>query len=141
MDTNTQASEQKFFAFYSRVPNSTFIFPNGVSAVFTGGRFTTQDETQANHLYWEIKQGNQHIFINEQKLTLVESELDPMAELKARIIAEYLAKEGLKTTESTSEQGKLNVADTASIGAAAADSSSEGSAATVVPGVKLSLSK
>ena len=126
--------EAKYFVFYSRVPNSNYIFPDGTQANFVGGRYATQDEGKAHHLREVVRQGNQHIYLDQEKLVLTEAELDPMAELKARIIAEYEEKKAL-------EQGnmgeytapKLNVADSNSIGLAAADSSS--GATPAIPGV------
>jgi len=133
------SEEVKYFVFYNRIPNSTFIFPDGTQAAFTNGRYATPDADKAIYLNEVVKQGNPHIYLNEDKLVLTETELDPMAEYKARIIAEYLASQGAGNPEKdmgTSIQGKLNVADTSNIGAAAADSTSG-----VTPGVVVSIGK
>lgn len=131
--------EKKFFAFYSRIHNSTHIFPDGTLAAFTGGRYTTDDEQKAAHLRAEIKSGNQYLFLDEEKQVLTEAELDPMAELKARIIAEYEAKKASDTSNDMgeSDSGKLNVADTSSIAQAAMGSDSGAVAAT--PGITLAV--
>jgi len=138
-------SPEKYFVFYNRIANSNYIFPDGSQANFTGGRYATQDEDKAAHLNSVVKQGNPHIFIDPAKLMLTVDELDPMAELKARIIAEYEAKQALTKGEmGTSVQGKLNVADTLSIGEGAADSTSGATQSgnnTVVSGIKIGPSK
>ena len=82
------SEEVKYFVFYNRIPNSTFIFPDGTQAAFTNGRYATPDADKAIYLNEVVKQGNPHIYLNEDKLVLTETELDPMAEYKARVIAE-----------------------------------------------------
>jgi hypothetical protein len=134
-----KVEEAKYHVFYCRIPNSNYIFPDGTQANFTGGRYATQDEGKAHHLREVVKQGNVHIYIDPDKLELTEAELDPMAELKARIIAEHEAKKAIEQgAMGEYAQGKLNVADSNSIGQAAADSSSGATAST--PGVAVAMS-
>lgn len=138
------AEEQKqemFYVFYNRIPNSNYIFPDGVQAQFVGNRYVTSEKERADILMREIAAGNLHIFVDPNKLQVSKAELDPMAELKARIIAEYEASRagGAQLADSSTEQGKLNVVNTATIFQAAADSDSAGSAA--LPGIKVSLAK
>ena len=115
-----------YHAFFSRIPNSTFIFPDGTTAAFISGRYTTDNEDRANTLKTEIAAGNPYIFQDAGKLKLTATELDPMAELKARIIAEYEMKKASETDNDrgASIAGKLNIADTGTIASAAAGSSS-----------------
>lgn len=130
-------SNDSYFVFYSRVINGTVIFPDGTAAGFVNGRYTTQDETKAQVLRDAIDAGHPHLYIDADKPVLTEAELDPMAEYKARVIAEYEASKiaGDKNSDKgSSSQGRLNVADTGSIGAAAADSTS---GATATPGIKV----
>lgn len=112
------ADQDKYFVFYNHIPNSTFIFPDGQLAQFTNGRYVTQDPVRASLLTSEVQRGNQSIYVDPTKLTATEEELDPMAEYKARVIAEYLAKQGGEVEASASDSGKLNVTDTASVGEA-----------------------
>lgn len=121
-----ETAEAEYFVFYSRIPNSTVIFPDGTSAGFVNGRYTTQDEEKAAILRQAIEGGNNSLYLDAEKPKLTEAELDPMAEYKARVIAEYLEKQAnaASNDRGTSTQGRLNVADTSSIGEAAADSSS-----------------
>jgi hypothetical protein len=138
-------AEKKFYVFYNRVPNSSYIFPDGTIAAFTGGRYATDDEAKAQHLTAVAQQGNPHIFVDPAKMQLTESELDPMAELKARIreqvIQELATKKDNDMGSSTS--GKLNIADSNTIGEAAAgsDSGAAGMPASTpaVGAVKISL--
>ena len=126
MSTLQTKDEAKYFVFYSRIPNSTIIFPDGTSAGFVNGRYTTQDEYKAQILREAIAAGNQSLYIDAEKPMLTETELDPMAEYNARIIAEYVQAQATKASNDMggSSQGKLNVADTGSVGALAADSTS-----------------
>ena len=123
---------QKLDVFYSRIPNSTFIFADGTFAAFTGGRYTTSDKNRAVELQKEIAAKHAYIYQDPLKLQITEAELDPMAEMKARIIAEYEMGQATAKTNvrGSSDQGRLNVADSSVIAAAAAGSDS-GAVATV----------
>ena len=118
--------QEIFYVFYSRVPNSTVYYPDGSAAVFTGGKYATNDEGKATFLLQEIKKGNMFIFVDEAKFEVTAAELDPMAELKARIIAEYEAEKAAAANADvgTSEQGKLKTVTSATVGGAAVNSSS-----------------
>lgn len=125
--TAVASEEPSYYVFYSRIPNSTIIFPDGTSAGFVGGRYTTKDAYKASLLQDAIAAGNQSLYIDVDKPMLTEAELDPMAEYNARIIAEYLASQISANKESdkgNSTQGRLNITDTKSVGAAAASSDS-----------------
>ena len=130
--------QDKYYVFFSRIPNSTYIFPDGVQAAFVNGRYTTKDAGRAAHLQGIVEEGNPHIYIDPEKTTLTEAELDPMAEYDARVIAKYLAAQASQTSNDmgSSEQGRLNVADTSNIAAAAS-----GSDSGATPGIKVSLGK
>ena len=138
------AAEQVYDVFFCHVPNSTFIFPNGALAVFTGGRYATSDPAKAAYLQYEIDQGNPHIFRKDDCRQLAQSDLAPDAEYRKRVIAEYLAaQEAAKLNPAdmgSYEQGNLNVTDTTGIQAGAADSDSGAAASTTgAPAVAISI--
>ena len=138
----TADTNDLYYVFFSHIPNSTVIYPDGTVAAFIGGRYTTKDKYKASILQDAIAAGHPHIYVDTAKLQLTEAELDPMAEYKARVIAEYEASKiaGDKNSDKgSSTQGRLNVADTNSVGEAAADSTSGAAAST--PAVKISLGK
>ena len=118
-------SQEIFYVFYSRVPNSTVYYPDGSAAVFTGGKYATNDEGKATFLLQEIKKGNMFIFVDEVDVDDFR-EKGRMAELKARIIAEYEAEKAAAANADvgTSEQGKLKTVTSATVGGAAVNSSS-----------------
>lgn len=136
----SQAQEEKLYSvFYCRIPNSNFIFADGSVANFTGGRYVTDDPDKAAFLKREVTLGNPHIYIDAEKTVVTAKELDPMAELKARIIAEYEAskiKEDKNRDLGTSNQGKLNIADTKTVGEAAGESNSA-PVAPVIPKINI----
>ena len=115
-----------FYVFFNRIPNASVIYPDGSSAVFLGGKYVTDDEAKAGFLLQEIKKGNMYLHIDEAKFEQTAAELDPIAEMKARIIAEYEAKKAADGTADmgTSEQGKLRTVNTGTVGGAAVNSSS-----------------
>ena len=133
-------AEQKFCVFFNHIPNSNMIFPDGSIAAFTGGRFATDNPDKVAFLQSEIKNGNPHLYIKEDFLVVSADQLAPDAELRARYFAEFQAQQEAiakgDTTYGSSEQGKLNVADTSVIAAGAADSSSG-----ATPGITLSVGK
>lgn len=141
----TEVKEPVYDLFFSHVPNSTFIFPNGEVAAFVGGRYATDNAAKAAYLQYEIDCGNPHLHRKEGYMQVSKADLAPDAEYRKRVIAEYLAKEAAdkadKPEMGSSEQGKLNVADTSSIAAGAADSSSTGATAPAAGGVTVNLGK
>ena len=118
-------AEQTLNVFYHRIPNATFIFGDGSVAAFIGGRFTTVDPGKTAALDNEILAGNPHIYRDENQLTMTESELDPMYELRKKIIADYEAQKAVQDAGTadmgTSTQGPLNVTDSSDIKDAAAN--------------------
>lgn len=134
---NTPANPKEYYVFYCTIPNSTFIFTDGTLAPFTGGRYVTNDEEKAYQLNKEITAGNNHFYVNKDKLKVTEEELDPMAEYKAKVIADFLAKQAKPIDAGNYVQGHLNVSDSASLGVAAAQSDS----APTKSGVHVSIPK
>lgn len=117
-------AEKKFYVFYSRLPNSSVIFADGSIAVFVGGKLVLEDEGKAAVLLQEIKRGSNTIYIDPIKFEVTEAELDPQAEYKAKIIAEYEAEKAAKELKDagTSSQGKLNTLTTAGVSTGAVNS-------------------
>ena len=126
--SESSATEEKIYkVFYCRIPNSNFIFPDGSIAAFTGGRYVTDDPDKAAYLKQQVTLGNPHIYINPEQVEVTAKDLDPLAELKARIIAEYEASKIAQDKDKDagfSKQGKLNIADTNTVGEAAGVSNS-----------------
>ena len=122
----TKQEEQKFFVFYNRIPNSTVYFPDGSVALFPGGKYVTSDKGKAAFLVQEVERGNIYLYIDPLKFEVTKEELDPEAQYKARIIAEYLeSQKGAEQKDAgTSEQGTLKTVTTATVGAAAVGSTS-----------------
>jgi hypothetical protein len=126
--------------YFTRMPNSKYIFGNGAEAHFTGNRYATDDPKKIVELDNEVALNHPFIFTDPDNLVVDESSLDPMHELKEKIIAEYEAKNKImklaKADLGHSVQTKLNVADSHSIGEAA---SASDSGAPATPAIKVSL--
>ena len=124
--TTQQDPNEVFYVFYNRIPNSTIYFPDGSAAIFLGGRYATNDESKATFLLQEIKRGHMYLHIDEAKFEVTAAQLDPDAEYRTRIIAEYEASKAANTNADagTSDQGKLKTVTTATVGGAAVNSSS-----------------
>ena len=119
-----EETEKKYYVFYSRLPNSNVIFADGSTAVFTGGKLVLEDEGKAAVLLQEVKRGSNTIYVDPLKFEVTAAELDPQAELKAKIIAEYEAEKAAKELKDagTSVQGKLNTLTSAGVGTGAVNS-------------------
>lgn len=79
--------------YFSHIPNSRYVFPNGKEAAFTGGKYSTNNEEEIAHLNAEIKNGNQFIYTKEGQEVVDVAQLDPLYELKAQIRAQILAEQ------------------------------------------------
>ena len=121
-------ANKKYYLFFNRVLNSTVIYADGMQAQFVGGQYATDSEERAAELLSAIKSGNPHLYIDPNKYEVTAEHLDPMAEYKQRVIAEYLAKQTAQVADSTSAQSALKPAGSDVLSAGAVDSDS-GSAA------------
>lgn len=79
--------------YFSHIPNSRYVFPNGKEAAFAGGKYSTDNEEEIAHLNAEIKAGNQFIYTKEGQEVVSVDQLDPLYELKAQIRAQILAEQ------------------------------------------------
>lgn len=141
--TVKEAQVPVYDLFFSHIPNSTFIFPNGEVAAFQGGRYATDNPAKAAYLQYEIDAGNPYLYRKEGSMQVSKEDLAPDAEYRKRVIAEYLAsQEAAKANPpemGTSEQGKLNVADTLELGQVAADSTGAASSSAAAGAVAVNL--
>ena len=110
--------------------STTFLFANGSPAHFVNGYFYTDNAKQIAELDAEIENGNPFISYTRD---VTDEDLDPIAGLKAKIIAEYeAAKEA--ALDPTSDKGEtdktapLNPASTATLGVGASANSNSGGA-------------
>lgn len=104
--------------YFSRISSCRYVFPDGSEAAFISGRYSTDDPAKIANLDYEISKGHPHIFTDPDKLQVSESSLDPMEELKAKIISEYLAKqeqEAKNPTQSESIPQPLKPASSADL--------------------------
>jgi hypothetical protein len=76
--------------YFCTLPSSQYVFKTGKVAAFIGGTYRTDIETECAELDAEIKTGHPHIYVTDEK-TVDTTKLDPMANLKEKIIADYLA--------------------------------------------------
>lgn len=104
--------------FFSHIPNSRYVFPNGQEAAFTGGRYATSQQWEIDHLNAEIAAGNLYIHTRAGQEVVTEEALDPMYEYKQRVIAEFIAKQATDplSDKGTSEPQKLVPQSTADLG-------------------------
>ena len=132
--------------FKSRLPALTYLFGNGKPAIFVHGVYRTANAGDIEVLKWEIAQGHPHIWIDPNEAEISSDMVDPMAFMRAKIIAEYLAKEraALDTSNDrgTSDASKLMPATTpALMGGANSNSGAPAPAVTLTPAIPASVAK
>jgi hypothetical protein len=76
--------------YLAHIPHSKYIFANGDVAVFTGGRYVTSDERYIAELDALVAKGHPGIYVDPNARQIDPAMLDPMAVMKAKIIAEFL---------------------------------------------------
>jgi len=123
-------SSKVLHQFFSRIPSVKYIFTNGKEAHFINGRFTTDVVGEIEQLNAEIAEGHPHLFTKPEALTITVADLDPLAEIKRKAIEEHMAKLAAASNPEndmgTSEQTKLDVANSVSVKGATAASNSAG---------------
>lgn len=97
--------------FFSNIPNSRYAFKNGVVANFLGGRFTTGIQYQIDELMSDVSMGHAHISIDKENLQVDTAETDPLAGIKAKAIAEYLAAQDVAISDKNKPMGSTIASD------------------------------
>jgi len=113
-----------------------YIFKSGKTAEFFGGVYRTDISSEIAELQAEIKAGIGSIWQVAGQENINSLELDPMAVLKKKIIADYEADKARANAngESVSDVTPAKPHGTGTVGVAAAVSNSIGAATAVKPG-------
>lgn len=119
----------------SRIPSVNYSFKDGHTAPFNAGVFRTSNANEIAELDAEIKNGHPHLYVDPAEATVASNMVDPMAQLRARIIAEYKASEAA-AIDPTNDMGNTNQeqvkpASTADIASGAAGGDGGASSATL----------
>lgn len=137
--------------FKSTMPNVNVHASNGEALSFQQGRFVTDNEAHIALLNQAVKDRHPHIFIDPLEITVRSDMVTPMQQMRAKIIAEYIAEQAAKENPSrqmghTEQNLKLNVAGSNQManentpGAGQSQLAPTGTA-TLIPASKLTLSK
>jgi len=118
------------------LPSVNYIFRNGKPAIFVQGKFATGVADEIAELDDEIAKGHPIIYVDAAEREIDSEAVDPLAALRAKIIAEYKASEAAAIDPTndmgTSTQGALTPASTADIAVAAEGGSGVGLAARLM---------
>ena len=131
----------KLHQFYMDRTASRYVFKSGALAIFEGGVFRTSVESEINELKAEIAAGIGSIWQIKGQEVVDSDDIDPIAVMKRKIIAEYEENKArsLNTGVSTSDQTKALPAGTGKVGVGAAVSNAVGAAKAVSVGsIKIS---
>ena len=127
---------QMFSVFKSTIPSINYIFGNGKPAPFINGRFCTNIPAEVMELTNEVRLGHPHIYIDKEDAVATTEFLDPMANLREKIIAEYLeaqmAASDPTNDRGTTSQEPLKPANSFDVAPAAAGGTGSGLAARLM---------
>jgi hypothetical protein len=119
--------------FKSTFPSMNYVFKNGMTAVFIGGKYVTDNLELAHELMQEVKEigktksKHPYIYVDEEEMEIDSEALTPIEIIKQEAYAQAMAdiKRAMANEPSISDQGKFSdsVANTTNIaGASASDS-------------------
>jgi hypothetical protein len=114
-----------------------YVFKSGKIAEFIGGLYRTTVKSEIEELQAEIDSGIGSIWVPPEAPTIDSEDMDPVAVMKKKVIAEYLAQQARAQNngESTSESDpKTGMGNTKNLAAVSAGSTSGATATAVPPG-------
>ena len=126
----------KLHQFYMDKTAARYIFKTGKVAEFFGGVYRTASEIESDELKKEIAAGLTSIWQVPGQEIVDSEDIDPIAVMKRKIIAEYEAEKARanKNGVSTSDAGSVKPSGTGTVGVnAAVSNSGEAGAAKTVP--------
>jgi hypothetical protein len=136
----SQAKAKQKALFKSAIRYCLYLFPNGKPAHFIDHRFATDVVSEIEHLENEIAGGHTMLSVDLNE-RVVESYEDPIAGLRAKILAEVKAEMAAATNPENqmgnSQQGPLNMATSASIVDMASGSAGKASGVSTVPTIRV----
>jgi len=87
------SDKKQYHQFFSSRPKISITMPNGNRIYFVAGTYVTDNEAEIEFLNDQIRQGHQMIGVKKGQETVTQDQLDPLAAIKEKAIAEYLAKQ------------------------------------------------
>ena len=78
--------------YFSTIPRISIIAPSGKQILFEGGMYLTDRPDEIEFLDKEVSIGHEMIYTKKGQEKISSKDLDPMAQLREKIIAEYEAK-------------------------------------------------
>jgi len=112
----------------SRLYSCKYAFRAGSCANFVNFEYMTDIKSEIEELDNEIALGHPTLYTDPARKTVDTSKLDPLADIRAKAVADYIAGQKNATDPTndmgTSAPGKLNVATSANVAGAAAGSTS-----------------
>lgn len=104
---------EKFRKFKNAISSCNYIFKDGTQAVFKLGVYLTNNPHRIAELEEEVKRGHPHITIDKNDYEVSKEDLDPEAVLRKKHFAEFQSEMEANANRDmgTSEQGKLNAAN------------------------------
>ena len=83
-------SETSFNQYFSTRPKISITMPDGGRIYFVGGQYITDKPKEIEFLNEQVALGHPMIYVQKGKETVTQAQLDPLAAVKARAIAEYV---------------------------------------------------
>ena len=86
-------SETRYNQYFSTRPKIAITMPLGERIYFVGGQYVTDKAKEIEFLDEQIASGHPMIFVQKGNETVTQEQLDPLAAVKAKAVAEYLAQQ------------------------------------------------
>jgi hypothetical protein len=133
----------KVNVYYSSMPSVQYVFKDGTVAGFIAGVFSTSIPTQVEELNAEVAARHPIITVKVGYEVVDSADLDPLAELKKQVIANYLAEQAANAAKdkdmgNSTPLANLGMANSSTINDAASGSSSGMDVAGMIAAAKAS---
>ena len=103
------SDDTKYHQYFSTRPKISIITPAGTRIAFAAGQYVTDVSAEIDYLNEQVAAGHPMIYVKKGSETVTKEQLDPLAAVKAKAIAEYLAQQE-KQQDPSRDMGNTNSA-------------------------------
>lgn len=83
----------QYHQYFSTRPRISIVLPSGDRISFVAGQYITDKEKEIEYLDEQVKSGHPMIYVKKGSETVTEAQLDPLAAVKAKAVADYMAQQ------------------------------------------------
>lgn len=83
----------QYHQYFSTRPRISMVLPSGDRISFVAGQYITDKEKEIEYLDEQVKAGHPMIYVKKGNEVVTAEQLDPLAAVKAKAIADYMAQQ------------------------------------------------